>query len=231
MEMAAQGNPSAPNSGKRPRLECTLGDDSGAGPSNAQGQHHADVIKEHVEHLMLALKAATAEKEALEIQLNDARRRTEAFQTALRSRAWREASEAAETAAAMENFEANKVGWVRTAARVVAGITLRKLSARNEEPAEEVINACCDEAIETLELDSFEPEGDDLEGDLGGTVPAPQDPPQDIQIHHDDHEQGRAERVDIPDRLTDVDYTPQPSTRPPADDSVVILARTFPRSP
>lgn len=346
MEMAAQRYPSVPNNGKRPRLELTLGDNSGAGPSNAQGQHHTDVIREHVEHLMLALQAATAEKEALEIRLNEAqdiaRRRTQAVQTArahthrsveearaesrqqlaeaeqtlqnlrnqvhnlelelqtshdqidgltkerdialervhrldqqtqeyqVRCRALTEASEAAaaraadakateehqrlqqgqtSTTAAMENFEANKVGWVQTAARVIAGIAFRKLNASNEEPAEEVINACCDEAIEILELNPSEPEWDDLEGDLAdmeilGTaehtelhigaqmelhnptaieqqIPAPQEPPQDIQVHHDDHEQGRAERVDIPDRLTDVDDTSQPSPRPPADDSVV----------
>ena len=138
---------------------------------------------------------------------------------------------------AMQNFEANKIGWIHTAAKLIANNAynwLREHPAIEGEPPQEFWDHCIDNALATLELEQSETDWEtmDLENmdvenyDLetmtsphhGDLAPAPasphgfqgeSQPPSSPFPELTD----RAEQVDIPEQLTDLEDTPQPSPR------------------
>lgn len=144
----------------------------------------------------------------------------------------------AEDEHAIQDFEANKMGWIHRAAKVIATHAhqwLREHVSQLEDPPQEFFDYCIDNALSTLEMEQSEHDWDsvDLEdiamealspliapeeehAPISPARAAQEDPRPPSLTIPDIHEQ--VEHVDIPENFDDPEDTPQPSPhlQPPA---------------
>lgn len=155
---------------------------------------------------------------------------------------------------AMQDFEANKVGWVHSAAKIIANSAYQWMQAHlptEVDPPQEFIDYCIDNSLAVLELEQSDNDWEDMDMETMAlealssiplpTEPAPSSPAKNAQeetqppsvsipeFHH------QSEHVDIPEHLTDIEDTPQHSphlqpTHPAASSSVTPTVPTRPRS-
>ena len=138
---------------------------------------------------------------------------------------------------ARENFEINKAGWIQDATGTIASCAYRILRAQpptTEDPPQEFMEKCINEAMATLDMEQSDNDWEDMEftllteppqeitskgkeaylspprvalaSSLNNVAPGPSQPGPVAPDVHDP-----AERVDIPDQITDTEDTPQPS--------------------
>ena len=208
--------------------------------------------QDHVDMLTKEKTGALERAEKLEHQLQEFRARckelTEAHDALTRkSGAIAQAPTAEELAKlhqerrdieqAKENFEANRVGWIHEAARLIATHAysiLHGAPPKDPEPPQAFLDQCIDQALVALDLETSEHDWEASELDLF-EIPADEEAPPNMEPLQPPPanpvvqlpaislpstivlDQGNpAERVDIPELLTDTEVTPQPSPRLPS---------------